>query len=131
MTTYHVYVYTGDKFGAGTDADVYIQLFGEEDDTGTVNLKSSKTHKNKFERNKMDEFVVQAVDIGDLQKIKLVFYCEVILGIRLIYMYIYMYILYLLAETFFRYSCILYAHIFICGSCKIVALLKRGLSVHT
>ena len=76
MTTYHVYVYTGDKFGAGTDADVHIQLYGDQDDTGTINLKSSKTHKNKFERNQMDEFVVQAVDIGELQKIKLVFCCD-------------------------------------------------------
>lgn len=70
MTTYNVYVYTGDKFGAGTDADVFVQLFGEEDDTGHINLKSSKTHKNKFERNQMDEFVVQAVDIGEIQKLK-------------------------------------------------------------
>ena len=76
MTTYHVYVYTGDKFGAGTDADVHIQLYGDQDDTGTINLKSSKTHKNKFERNQMDEFVVQAVDIGELQKIKLVSCCD-------------------------------------------------------
>lgn len=34
MTTYHVFVYTGDKFGAGTDANVYIVLFGEIDDSG-------------------------------------------------------------------------------------------------
>ena len=33
-TTYHVHVYTGDKFGAGTDANVFITLFGEIDDTG-------------------------------------------------------------------------------------------------
>ena len=39
MTTYHVYVYTGDKFGAGTDANVYILLFGEEDDTGNIILR--------------------------------------------------------------------------------------------
>lgn len=35
-TTYHVHVYTGDKFGAGTDANVFITLFGEVDDTGLV-----------------------------------------------------------------------------------------------
>ena len=34
MTTFHVYVYTGDKFGAGTDANVYVILHGEHDDTG-------------------------------------------------------------------------------------------------
>ena len=37
-----------------------------------INLKSSKTNKNKFERNKVDEFVVEAVDIGELKKIKYV-----------------------------------------------------------
>ena len=35
-------------------------------------MKSSKTNKNKFERNKVDEFVVEAVDIGELRKIKYV-----------------------------------------------------------
>ena len=33
-TTYHVFVRTGSKFGAGTDANVYIVLYGEIDDTG-------------------------------------------------------------------------------------------------
>ena len=70
MTTYHVYVHTGNKLGAGTDANVYVVLFGGKDDTGTMFLKSSKTNKNKFERNQMDEFVIEAVDIGELQKIK-------------------------------------------------------------
>ena len=37
---------------------------------GMINLKSSKTSKNKFERNQVDEFVVEAVDIGELRKIK-------------------------------------------------------------
>ena len=33
-TTYHVTVYTGDLFGAGTDSDIFIQLFGEKEDSG-------------------------------------------------------------------------------------------------
>ena len=33
-------------------------------------LKSSKTHRDKFERNQMDEFVIEAVDIGELQKLR-------------------------------------------------------------
>lgn len=33
-TTYHVTVYTGDLFGAGTDSDVFVQLFGEKEDSG-------------------------------------------------------------------------------------------------
>ena len=34
MNTYEVSVVTGDVRGAGTNANVYIILFGEEDDTG-------------------------------------------------------------------------------------------------
>lgn len=34
LQTYHIYVVTGDKMGSGTDANVYIYLFGEDDDTG-------------------------------------------------------------------------------------------------
>ena len=79
MQTYHVYVYTGDKLGAGTDANVYMTLYGEVDDTGTVLLKSSKTNRNKFERNQMDEFVVEAVDIGDINKLK----CEIAIKIAI------------------------------------------------
>jgi len=40
---------------------------------GIINLKSSKTNTNKFERGKVDEFVVEAVDIGELKKIKYAF----------------------------------------------------------
>lgn len=32
-------------------------------------LKHSKTNSNKFESGQTDEFVVEAVDIGDLTKI--------------------------------------------------------------
>ena len=37
---------------------------------GVVSLKSSLTHSNKFESGNMDEFLVEAVNIGELKKIK-------------------------------------------------------------
>ena len=37
---------------------------------GKMFLKSSLTNKNKFERNQMDEFVLETVKIGELKKIK-------------------------------------------------------------
>ncbi|XP_056399217.1 lipoxygenase homology domain-containing protein 1 isoform X2 [Hyla sarda] len=70
-TTYTIRVKTGDKKNGGTDANVFITLFGEKDDTGFMNLKASKTNKNKFERGKIDVFTVEAVDIGQLKKIKI------------------------------------------------------------
>ncbi|XP_052229243.1 lipoxygenase homology domain-containing protein 1-like isoform X2 [Dreissena polymorpha] len=71
MQTYHVKVFTGNVFGAGTDANVFCILFGEKDDTGPVLLKASKTNTNKFERGNTDEFVIEAVNIGDLKKIRI------------------------------------------------------------
>lgn len=38
---------------------------------GLINLKASKTHKNKFERGMTDEFTVEAVDIGPLKKLRI------------------------------------------------------------
>ncbi|XP_060092590.1 lipoxygenase homology domain-containing protein 1 [Heteronotia binoei] len=70
-TTFTVTVKTGDKKHAGTDANVFIVLYGTKDDTGTIYLMASKTNKNKFERGKVDVFTVECVDLGDLKKIKI------------------------------------------------------------
>ncbi|XP_054613031.1 lipoxygenase homology domain-containing protein 1-like isoform X2 [Dunckerocampus dactyliophorus] len=70
-TTYTVRIKTGEKKYAGTDANVFMILYGTKDDTGIINLKSSKTHKNKYERGMTDEFTVEAVDIGPLKKLRI------------------------------------------------------------
>ncbi|KAE8636810.1 hypothetical protein XENTR_v10003144 [Xenopus tropicalis] len=70
-TTYTVTIKTGDKKNSGTDANVFLILYGEKDDTGFMNLKASKTNKNKFERGQTDVFTVEAVDIGTLAKLKI------------------------------------------------------------
>lgn len=50
---YTVKVFTGDVSYAGTDANVFITLYGEHGDTGERHLKESATHVNKFERNQV------------------------------------------------------------------------------
>ncbi|XP_056146384.1 lipoxygenase homology domain-containing protein 1 [Lampris incognitus] len=70
-TTYTMKVKTGDMKYAGTDANVFTILYGTKDDTGIINMKASRTHKNKFERGKTDEFTVEAVDIGPLKKLRI------------------------------------------------------------
>ncbi|GLD72495.1 lipoxygenase homology domain-containing protein 1 [Lates japonicus] len=70
-TTYTVRIKTGDKKYAGTDANVFMILYGTKDDTGIINLKASKTHKNKFERGMIDEFTVESVDMGPLKKLRI------------------------------------------------------------
>ena len=38
--------------------------------TDKIYLKSSLTNKNKFQKGKTDEFVLEVAQIGDLKKIK-------------------------------------------------------------
>ena len=45
---YKVTVYTGDKRGAGTDANVYITLFGDAGESTEMRLDTKG--KNDFER---------------------------------------------------------------------------------
>lgn len=58
---------TGDIFGAGTDADVTLKVFGKKGDTGTVPLISSDTSSNKFERGRTDKFKLELSDIGKVR----------------------------------------------------------------
>ncbi|KTF89799.1 hypothetical protein cypCar_00010796 [Cyprinus carpio] len=70
-TTFTMKVKTGEKKKAGTDANVYAILYGTKDDTGIINLKASKNHRNKYELGLIDEFTIEAVDIGKLKRIRI------------------------------------------------------------
>ena len=48
--TYKVSVMTGDVYGAGTDANVFLTIYGDQGDTGERKLSKSETNSNKFER---------------------------------------------------------------------------------
>ena len=47
---YKVNVHTGDVFRAGTDANVFVTIYGDQGDTGERQLKNSETFSDKFER---------------------------------------------------------------------------------
>ena len=49
---YTVTIFTGDVFGAGTDANVFVNLTGEYGDTGEREMKKSN-NVNKFERKQV------------------------------------------------------------------------------
>ncbi|XP_051019198.1 lipoxygenase homology domain-containing protein 1 isoform X2 [Acomys russatus] len=70
-TTFSVTIKTGDKKNAGTDANVFITLFGTQDDNGMTLLKSSKTNSDKFERDSIEIFTVETLDLGDLWKVRI------------------------------------------------------------
>lgn len=73
LTPYEIRVVTGQLEGAGTDATVYIILFGEYGNSGQFELDNPS---NNFERGKTDTFVSPPVsrpdmkDLGDLQKVR-------------------------------------------------------------
>lgn len=60
---------TGNLPFGGTDANVYIQLFGSKETTAKMHLSQSETHKDPFEQCQQDVFSMQVNDIGPLQKI--------------------------------------------------------------
>ncbi|CAF4139370.1 unnamed protein product, partial [Rotaria sordida] len=69
--TYIVHVFTGDKYGAGTDANVFLTIYGKSEDTGERELRQSKKNREKFERNQEDIFEIKAASLGKLKQIKI------------------------------------------------------------
>ncbi len=65
---YLLEVKTWDIRGAGTDSNVFAQLFGKNGDSGDRKLESSG---NNFERGHTDKFGIEAVDLGDLVKLRI------------------------------------------------------------
>uniref|UniRef100_A0A8C6URX6 Lipoxygenase homology domains 1b n=1 Tax=Neogobius melanostomus TaxID=47308 RepID=A0A8C6URX6_9GOBI len=70
VNTYEVSVFTGGTMGAGTDAKVFVNIYGENGDTGERYLKSSN-NLNKFEKGQEDVFTLTAVDLGPLKKLRI------------------------------------------------------------
>lgn len=60
---YDIKVFTGNTENAGTDANVTITIYGEFGNSGIRPLKN-KSCRNKFERNKQDNFHIKAVNLG-------------------------------------------------------------------
>ena len=46
-------MFTGDVRGAGTNANVFLTLYGDRGDSGERKLVKSETHMDKFERNQV------------------------------------------------------------------------------
>lgn len=67
---YELEVHTGSKWGAGTDANVFACIYGELGDTGDRPLVESETHRNKFERGK-----VNLVALSALLKLHIIITC--------------------------------------------------------
>ena len=83
VALYVVRVKTSDIFKAGTDANVFVVLFGENGVSDQLQLSDSKTHLNKFERNNVDEFHLPFMpSLGNLYKLRITHdnKCKIILN---------------------------------------------------
>ncbi|XP_015685655.1 lipoxygenase homology domain-containing protein 1-like, partial [Protobothrops mucrosquamatus] len=68
VAMYKVHVVTGDLWNAGTEADVYIAIYGEKGDTGCRQLhRSMKSQKHM--KGQTNTFSLEAVHLGHLCKI--------------------------------------------------------------
>ena len=65
---YQIDVYTADVKHAGTDANVFITIYGSNGDTGRRALK--KKFVDLFERGKKDDFKLEALDLGSLTRLR-------------------------------------------------------------
>lgn len=65
---YEVIVVTGDVKGAGTDANVFITIYGSNGDSGQRALQQK--FRNLFERGHTDRFLLEMLDLGELQRVK-------------------------------------------------------------
>ena len=70
-TKYEIDVKTGGVSGAGTDANVFIVIYGEYGDTGKIALKKSRTNKNAFEKDRVDSFNEVARYVGRIKKVRI------------------------------------------------------------
>jgi len=67
---YKAVVKTGSAFGSGTDANVFLIIYGLGD-TGKRPLEKSGQNRNKFERGNTDDFIIKAVDLGEINHIQI------------------------------------------------------------
>lgn len=70
MNSYLITVITSKKSFAGTDANVYIELYGSRGESERIFLKNSKSKSKTFESGSIDNFQVDCPELGTIKKIK-------------------------------------------------------------
>ena len=64
---YEIIIMTGDVKEAGTDANVFITIYGVNGDSGQRQLRQK--FRNLFERGHTDRFVLEMLDMGELLRV--------------------------------------------------------------
>lgn len=66
VSDYSVRIKTGNIKHAGTDSNIYVQVFGDKGDTGVIELKQICDTKDKFQRGMNTKINLQTVDVGNV-----------------------------------------------------------------
>ena len=67
---YEVTVVTGNVKGAGTDALVFVTLFGKSGQTPKLQLRGGAGGGNPFERGNSDIFLLKTSCVGPMTKLR-------------------------------------------------------------
>ena len=67
---YKVKVQTGDDFGSGTDANVFLTVLGDWGKSPELSLKNSVTNDNPFEKGHIDMFSFNMSSLGNISSIE-------------------------------------------------------------
>jgi hypothetical protein len=62
---------TGSKLGSGTDANVYLVIYGEKSETERIHLIRQTDGEKLFERGQTDVFKIKALNVGEIKKINI------------------------------------------------------------
>ena len=70
---YEISIKTSSKRGSGTDADVFVHIYGPDGDTGKTSLCQTKEERKKrFEDDQLDTFVIELPDVGnEIEKLRI------------------------------------------------------------
>ncbi|CAF1522163.1 unnamed protein product [Adineta ricciae] len=71
IISYKITVVTGDKDRSGTDAKVFLTIYGDKEDSGEHQLDHSEPNENPFEQTQTDTFYMELISLGKLRKIKI------------------------------------------------------------
>jgi hypothetical protein len=66
LVYYQITTVTGNRRGAGTDANVHVILYGENGDSGKRPLEGAG---NCFEKGRSDTFGIEAIELGTIKRI--------------------------------------------------------------
>jgi hypothetical protein len=66
-----VIVRTADEMSGGTDANVFLSIFGDRREEVKVPLKNPKSKRNPFEKANYDKFELDLKNVGKIKKISI------------------------------------------------------------